>query len=245
METGSPLQAALAVLDSGLTSADSGSTSPVPDRTSPRARMRRLAGDLHDGAIQALIAAGYDLVELVETADLSPDARELAEKVALRIDESYDQMRRVLTELSREDDPGDPGLPLVDALRACCARGRMVPEPTRLVTTGTGPEPVGTARDVMVRTVREGLANARKHAVATCALVTVRRGRRWWEVDVDDDGTGDEHTVRSSLTDTAGDAYGLRSLALEASRAGGRLWVVTAPGLGGIRLSVSVPAGTA
>jgi signal transduction histidine kinase len=211
--------------------------------------MRRLAGDLHDGAIQALIVAGYDLVELVETADLSPAARELAERVAARIDESYDQMRLVLTEMSREDDPGDPELPLLDALHACCARGRLVPEPTRLVTIGTGPEPVGAAREVAVRTVREGLANARKHAVATRAVVTVRRGRRWWKVDVDDDGTGDEHTLRCAMNDISGDAsgasYGLRSLALEAARAGGRLWITPAPGLGGIRLSVSVPTGTA
>jgi signal transduction histidine kinase len=205
--------------------------------------MRRLAGDLHDGAIQALIVAGYDLVELVETADLAPEARELVERVAARIDESYDQMRRILTELSREDDPGDPDIPLVDALRACCARGRLVPEPTRLSTIGTGPEPVGPARDVVVRTVREGLANARKHAVATRATVTVRRGRRWWTVDVDDDGTGDEHTLRWAMNDTSGDTWGLRSLAQEAGRAGGRLWIATAPALGGIRLSVSVPTG--
>lgn len=243
METGSALRAALDVLDSGVASVDGSASSSATNRTSPRARMRRLAGDLHDGAIQALIVAGYDLVELVETADLSPAARELADRVALRIDESYDQMRRVLTELSREDDPGDPELPLVDALRACCARDRLVPEPTRLVTTGTGPEPVGAAREVAVRTVREGLANARKHAAATRALVTVRRGQRWWKVDVDDDGIGDEHVLRRSLTDTVGEAYGLRSLALEASRAGGRLWIVAAPGLGGIRLSISVPAG--
>ena len=162
----------------------------------------------------------------------------------MRIDESYDQMRQVLTELSRETDPGDPELPLLDALHACCAGGRLVPEPTRLVTVGTGPEPVGAAREVVVRAVREGLANARKHAVATRAVVTVRRGRRWWTVDVDDDGTGDEHTLRCSLNDISGGSYGLRSLAREAARAGGRLWISQAPGLGGIRLSVSVPAGS-
>jgi len=151
----------------------------------------------------------------------------------------------VLTEMSRENDPADPELPLVDALHACCARGRLVPEPTRLVTIGSGPEPVGAAREVAVRAVREGLANARKHAVATRASVTVRRGRRWWKVDVDDDGIGDEHTLRGYMTDTSGGSYGLRSLALESARAGGRLWITSAPGLGGIRLSVSVPAGPA
>jgi signal transduction histidine kinase len=240
------LAAALEVLDRGTAAADRDSRPASPTRDRPaQARMRRLAGDLHDGAIQALIVAGYDLVELVETAELSPAARELVERVAARIDESYDQMRLVLTEMSRENDPADPELPLVDALHACCARGRLVPEPTRLVTTGSGPEPVGAAREVAVRAVREGLANARKHAVATRATVTVRRGRRWWKVDVDDDGIGDEHTLRGHMTDTSGGSYGLRSLALESARAGGRLWITSAPGLGGIRLSVSVPAGPA
>ncbi|NMO92263.1 sensor histidine kinase [Actinomycetospora sp. TBRC 11914] len=252
METGAAgvtpqaLRAALEVLATDAPTEDDPRPTAPPTRT-PQARMRRLAGDLHDGAIQALIVAGYDLVELVETTDLSPAARELAERVGARIDEAYDQMRHVLTDLSRADDPGDPELPLVDALRACCAGGRLVPEPTRLVTVGTGPEPVGSARDVVVRAVREGLANARKHAVATRALVTVRRGRRWWTVEVDDDGTGDEHTLRGAMTDPSaeepGAAYGLRSLALEAAAAGGRIWITTAPGLGGIRLSVSVPAG--
>jgi signal transduction histidine kinase len=245
-ETTESLRAALEVLDRGAAPADGDPAANRP--VSPQARMRRLAGDLHDGAIQTLIVAGYDLVELVETAELSPAARELVERIATRIDESYDQMRRVLTEMSREHDPSDPDLPLLDALRACCARGRLVPEPTRLVTTGTGPEPVGAARAVAIRTVREGLANARKHAVATRANVTVRRGQRWWKVDVDDDGTGDEHALRSAMNDHSADAaganYGLRSLALEASGAGGRLWIATAPGLGGIRLSVSVPTGT-
>jgi LuxR family transcriptional regulator, regulator of acetate metabolism len=254
METGASataesLRAALEVLGRDVAPADDAPAIDGPEQPEPgtarsrsaHARMRRLAGDLHDGAIQALIVAGYDLVELVETGDLSPAARELAERVASRIDESYDQMRQVLTELSREDDPGDPDIPLVDALRACCARGRLVPEPTRLVTIGTGAEPVGTAREVTVRTVREGLANARKHAVAGRALVTVRRGRRWWKVDVDDDGTGDEHELRNAMNDRHGEAYGLRSLAREAAEAGGRLWVTSAPALGGIRLSVSVP----
>lgn len=236
------LVAALEVLERGAEPADVESA-PGTRNPSPQARMRRLAGDLHDGAIQALIVAGYDLVELVETADLPPAARELVERVAARIDESYDQMRQVLTEMSQEHDPGDPELPLLDALHACCAGGRLVPEPTRLVTIGAGPEPVGAARDVAVRAVREGLANARKHAVATRAVVTIRRGQRWWKIDVDDDGTGDEHTLRCSVHDTSGGSYGLRSLALDAARAGGRLWITSAPGLGGIRLSVSVPAG--
>jgi signal transduction histidine kinase len=203
--------------------------------------MRRLSGELHDGAVQELLVAGYDLVELTETADLGADAQALVERVASRIDEAYDQLRRVLTEMSREDDPTDPDLSLVDALRACAA-GPLVPAGVRVDVLGPdGPEPAGAARDVAIRAVREGLINVRKHAGATRVVVSVRRSRRWWKVDVDDDGNGDEHLLRGLLRVRRPQSYGLPSIASDASMVGGRLWIGVSPELGGIRVSTSVP----
>lgn len=212
-----------------------------PDRAG--VRMRRLAGELHDGAVQELLVAGYDLVELTETAGLDADAQELVERAASRIDDAYDQLRRVLTEMSREDDPTDPDLPLLDALRACSS-GPLVPARVRVEVIGpeSGPEPTGAARDVAIRAVREGLVNVRKHATASCALVTIRRGRRWWKLDVDDDGAGNEHELRGLLRARRPDSYGLPSLAADAAMVGGRVWIGVAPDLGGIRVSTSVPA---
>lgn len=247
-EPGAALLAALEILRTGTDRDDiDGADAHDPGHqaatdASAAADMRRLAGEIHDGAVQELIVAGYDLVELVESSDLAPGARELVERIATRIDDAYALLRGVLSEMSRETTQADSddGLPLVDALRSC-ARSPRAPARTQVVVFGAGPEPIGPARAVALRTVREGLANVRRHAVATRALVSVRRSDRWWKIDVDDDGTGDEHVLRRALNNRRDENYGLHSLATDALRAGGRLWITRAPGLGGIRLSVSVP----
>ncbi|MGH3466751.1 MAG: hypothetical protein ACRDQF_03335, partial [Thermocrispum sp.] len=67
--------------------------------------------------------------------------------------------------------------------------------------------------------------------------------RAWWTVEIEDDGVGDSADVRTRLSQPVGLSFGLSSLADEAARLGGRLWVSRAQRLAGISLSVSVPVG--
>ena len=69
----------------------------------------------------------------------------------------------------------------------------------------------------------------------------LHRGRRWWSVQVDDNGGGDPDAVRSSAAQSR--SFGLSSLDADAARVGGRLRIAAAPALGGVRLEVAVPVG--
>ena len=73
-------------------------------------------------------------------------------------------------------------------------------------------------------------------------LVVLRCGRRWWTVEVHDDGAGDPQFVRECAAKAT--SFGLFSLVSDTARVGGRFWVAEAPALGGVRLSVSVPVAT-
>ena len=68
------------------------------------------------------------------------------------------------------------------------------------VTEGDGPVPTAAAAArLLLRAVREGLANVAKHAGASrVEVILVRRDERWWTVEVCDDGSGDAgRSVRS------------------------------------------------
>ena len=113
--------------------------------------------------------------------------------------------------------------------------------PVTLRVHGAGPEPSPAAARLLVRAVREGLANVVKHANAADVLVVLRCGRRWWTVEVHDDGSGNPQVVRECAAKAT--SFGLYSL-VDTARVGGRFWVSEAPALGGVRLSVSVPVAT-
>lgn len=214
------------------------------DRSRELARVierRRIGTDLHDGVTQQLFTAELTLQELRDIPDLPRCAQPLLDQLACQLATASSQLRTALFELA-SDDSQDVEEPLDTWVR------RRLDEfvhdhgvSADIEFRGTLRPPSGASRDIIERTVREGLANIAKHANATQVLIIVRCGVAWMTVEVLDDGDGNEMTVRTQLSHPTELSFGLRSLAMDTDHIGGRLWISTAPRLGGLRLSVSVP----
>lgn len=216
---------------------------------SPTNRLHELASTLHDGLSQELFAAELDLHELRCRSDLPADAREIVERIDARLRSGSVQLRSALIgALTSEQAP--PAAPSGDrSALALVADARAMLEEfadrhriaTALQVAGSGTRIEDRPARVLRRAAQEGLANVGKHAAASRVHVALHRGRRWWSVQVDDDGEGDPAQVRSSALQLR--SFGLSSLETDVARVGGRLSICLAPSLGGVRLHVAVPVG--
>lgn len=198
----------------------------------------QIAANLHDSLSQALFAARMKMTELLDE-ELSGSARGLAEEAGELTAQAVDRIHEALYTLV---DDGRAAGTLLDDVRAVI--NEFVDEDFAsidLVLHGRGTDPVGASAKLLVRAIREALTNAYKYARATEVVVTVRRGAVWWSVEICDDGCGDPVAIRRHLTSSRA-TFGLASLDAEARRLGGRLYVGRAARLGGVALSVSVPA---
>lgn len=217
----------------------------------------RMASELHDGITQLLFAADLSLQEALAVPRLPTAARHHVDRARTDVAAGSRQLRAALYELtqdrtgespSRDADVALDDDPWMDEVRATVDRfftrsGLSADVHER----GAGKPPPPQARGVLLRTVREGLANVLKHAQATEALVVVRRSDHWWMVEVHDDGCGDPVRLRRALTSDrplsrpSSGGYGLLSLKREAAQVGGRLWLSESPRLQGLQLTASVP----
>jgi NarL family two-component system sensor histidine kinase LiaS len=204
--------------------------------------LHRLAAELHDGLSQELFAAELDLHELRCLPDLPPAARELVERVGLRLSTGARQLRAVLLATLDPEPAGEAVTAVAQGVQDLLdSFVRTHPIATSLQVTGEGPAPGATAGQVLLRAVREGLANVAKHAGATRIDVVLHREQRWWSVAICDDGSGDPEFIRTEVA--AARSFGLCSVRTDAARIGGRLTVDTSGECRGVRLCVQVPAG--
>jgi signal transduction histidine kinase len=210
----------------------------------------RIAAALHDGVTQQLFVATLEIAELRAGGDLDDAVMAVVDRVADRLGTALQQLRTALVEIASGGVPDDRGPQqsdesVVDRIRRLLggigAAGGPTPD---LDVTGEGPEPDVAQADLLVRAVREGVANAGHHGKATQVIVHLRRGGSWWTVEIDDDGVGDVAVVRRILRSDRSRSFGLPSLAKECARVGGRIWVSAAPRLHGLRLGVAVPLTT-
>lgn len=216
----------------------------------------RIARDLHDLAIQQLFATGMQLETVRRRAARGVDPAELAgivEEALDNVDSTVKQIRSIVHALR---DP-DAAAPLAERLRreASLARTGLGFAPSLLITVdgrvldsadsldgdaASLDERVGDdLSDDVVAVVREGLANAARHARASSVAVRVElhgeapTGRV--VVEVEDDGAGlpPERERRSGTDNLA--ARSRRhggTFALGAGTDGGTLltWQATLPG---------------
>jgi signal transduction histidine kinase len=203
--------------------------------------VRTLAEALHDGLSQQLFAAELDLHELRGRTDLPADVRVVLDRLGDRLTVGSRQLREALLSVLVATPGECPPIPLPEALRALTdAFATGQPGVVTVVqVTGDGPEPDQPAGRVLLRSVREGLANVVKHAGAERVLVVLRRDRTCCTVEVHDDGCGDPVELQASAAQLR--SFGLYSLMGDAARVGGRLAVTASPVLSGILLAVTVP----
>jgi signal transduction histidine kinase len=195
---------------------------------------RRLAGDIHDGITQRLVSLSYHLDALTEAVagDAGHQQLALARRLA---EETLDEARAAMAGLR---PPVLEDLGLVDGL-ASLARSiggidvRTEVEPCRL------PEHVEIA---LYRIAQEALQNVVKHARANRADVALRCCAEQALLRVADDGQGFDAEHPAGPGEPASESYGLASMAERAELVGGRLEVVSRPGVG-TTVTASVPTG--
>ena len=201
---------------------------------------RRVAQYLHDGVVQDLSVAGYTLT-LLATSEPGADGpddrtRETAERLAAMLQDDVHQLRALVVDLFPDElEEGD----LTSALAAIGDRGRdRYGLDVRLRVDGVdGVDDLDdTTSRLVFQVVREGVANAGRHARATTATVLVDRRPEDVVVSVPDDGVGPGSPAGG---DDDGH-FGLRLLSREVEESGGHLELSEAPG-GGAVLSATIP----
>lgn len=213
----------------------------------------RIARDLHDLAIQQLFATGLQLETVRRRAARGVDATELTaivDEALDNVDGSVRQIRRIVHDLR---DP-DSATGLIERLRreVSLARTGLGFAPALVVrldgvavTEGSLDEDrldERVGRDLtsdVVAVVREGLANAARHAQATSVTVRVRVVGAGplgsVEVEVEDDGVG--------LAAGPGRRSGTHNLAERARQHGGTAEIGATPDGPGTLLTWAAPLG--
>jgi signal transduction histidine kinase len=188
---------------------------------------QRIERNLHDGAQQRLLALSFAL-RMAESQ--SGGNAEL--KMALG--DAADQLKEALSELRELARGLHPVIlthsGLAAAVRAAARRASVPAELTESPEERFPPEVEAAAYYV----VSEALANAGKHASATCARVSIRRSGGVLRVEVTDDGVGGADPAAGS---------GLTGLADRVAVLGGTLCVTSPPGAG-TAITAELPCGT-
>ena len=194
---------------------------------------RTMAENLHDGALQYILAARMDL----------EDARELADPQAFeRLDEALTQSSQLLRSKVSELHPAvlaQSGLAVAigQLARATAERGGL----DLTLDTEGWPAEVRTGTDLLLfGTARELLANVVRHARATRLRVVLDLHGDTANLLIADDGIGaDPKAVADRL---AQGHIGLDSHRVKIESAGGRFRLET-PAAGGTTIRISVPVG--
>jgi signal transduction histidine kinase len=196
----------------------------------------RIARDLHDMAIQQLFATG---LQLTQARDQVPaDGDELRQVLATALDGVDDSVRQIRAIVQNLRSPNE-NAPLLERLRRETSLARTglgfapslvleatdpvtgVPQPSDQAAGDLDARVDADLADDVVAVVREGLANAARHARAASVHVRLAIGPEDIEVVVTDDGVGiDPERTRSS---------GLANLATRARRHGGEFRLEPGP----------------
>ncbi len=212
--------------------------------TAQEGEQRRLAGNLHDDAIQALTAARMQLSVLEAQldrvdVDVIGEVLGLAKQVRENLEQGIQAARTFLFDLRP---------PLLDREGLAPALGQQLGKLAERCgcETSLGWE-VGERLDqdlevLVFRVVQEALANVAKHARAGSVRVRGWREGPSLEVEVADDGVGfEEAAARRHALGTG--HLGLRSMTERVEAAGGALRIDAAPGRGALlRVTLPVPA---
>ncbi|CAM3460750.1 GAF domain-containing sensor histidine kinase [Occultella aeris] len=188
----------------------------------------RIARDLHDMAIQQLFATGLQLAHARD--QVPPERDELRQVLATALDGVDDSVRQIRAIVQNLRSPNE-NAPLLERLRRETSLARTglgfapslvleatdpvtgVPQPSDQAGDDLDARVDADLADDVVAVVREGLANAARHARASSVHVRLAVGPEDIEVVVTDDGVGlDPERTRSS---------GLDNLATRARRHGG------------------------
>jgi len=184
----------------------------------------QLAYAIHDGLTQVVTASVLELESLAHRADLDPrEATDALHAAIAELRRALGEIRLVLAELT----PVEPGgaQPIEDLLRSVLERWHL---PATWSVEGDLAELPPSVLETASSVIREGVANAAKHADGGAVDVRVQALDHTVEVSVEDHGRGFETSGR----DPVEGHLGLDMLRRRVADAHGTLDVSSAPGKG-------------
>jgi signal transduction histidine kinase len=191
------------------------------------AERTRLARELHDTLLQGFTGVGLSLVAVANRMDCPPEVVAALRDVIATARRTLADARRAVWDIR---SPARGGGDFVARLRAAADDGvRGTGIALEYVIQDAIPLLPPDVEAVVLRVVREGLANSVQHAAARSVRLTLACGPRRLRLSVADDGRG--FTVDPDFCAYEGH-WGLVGMRERASHIHGRLSVRSAPGHG-------------
>jgi PAS domain S-box-containing protein len=187
---------------------------------------RRIAGEVHDDPLQALIALSLELQILEHRTKEEPVLNAIAE-LKDSVKQAIEQMRGLLFELH------PPALELgalSESLRELIRRYEASGGPIVTFEDETAMEPTPEEAVVLFRITAEALTNVRKHADARNVSVSLADSQGGIALSVADDGVG----MDGYSGFVAPGHLGVATMRARAQRAGGNFEISARPGRGTI-----------
>lgn len=194
----------------------------------------RWAFEIHDGLIQAVTSAIFELQMLRRTVAADPAlAAEGIATVESEIRRSLGALRGMLFDLSNEGDPAEADESLPDYVRRVARRWKLS------VTTdieGDVDRLSSPVRDAACMVVREGLANTAKHSASSRVGIRIAARPDGIRLEIEDEGRG-------FVPGTAEPGHlGLELMRRRVMEASGTLDIESSPG-NGTRVVAWLPVG--
>lgn len=210
-------------------------------RRAGAAERARFARELHDGAVQSLIAVEMQVDVLRRQAETTPAVvsgelgriQGLLREEVLKLRELMQQMKSIDV-----DDRRFMSV-VIDTVERF---ERETGISTRFVTDIEKLEMPGKVCREMLRIVQEGLVNVRKHSKARHALVRLSSSDSQWSLTLEDDGKGFPFSGRLTQDELDRMGKGPTIIKERVRLIEGALTVESNPGIG-TRLEVKVPRG--
>jgi signal transduction histidine kinase len=210
-------------------------------RRAGAAERARFARELHDGAVQSLIAVEMQVDVLRRQAETTPAVvgGELGRIQGLLREEVL-KLRELMQQMKSIDVDARRFLSLVtDAVERF---ERETGISARFVTDVAKPDMPDRVCRELLRVVQEGLVNVRKHSRARHTLVRLSSSPEQWSLTLEDDGKGFPFSGRLTQDELDQQGKGPMIIKERVRLIAGVLTVESNPGLG-TRLEIKVPRG--
>jgi signal transduction histidine kinase len=210
-------------------------------RRAGAAERARVARELHDGAVQSLIAVEMQVDVLRRQAESSPKVvgAEL-DRIQGLLREEVLKLRELMQQMKSIDVDGRRFLSVVrDAVERF---QRETGISARFVTDAEKLEMPDKVCREFLRIVQEGLVNVRKHSKARHALVRLSSNSSEWCLTMEDDGKGFPFSGRLSQDELDQMGKGPTIIKERVRLIEGGLTIESNPGVGA-RLEIKVPRG--
>lgn len=210
-------------------------------RRAGAAERARFARELHDGAVQSLIAVEMQVDVLRRQAETSPGLVETElGRIQGLLREEVLKLRELMQQMKSIDVDSRKFLSVVTDTVERFERETGIS--ARFVTDIEKLEMPGKVCREMLRIVQEGLVNVRKHSQARHALVRLSSSPSQWSLTLEDDGKGFPFSGRLTQEELDQMSKGPMIIKERVRLIDGALTVESNPGLG-TRLEVKVPRG--